>query len=128
MGIQITALEHISLGITDVSQARKFYGEVLGLEEVERPENLTIPGAWYRMGGVMLHLVERPSRDRDGAVAHFCLWAEDIYQAAKTIEAAGFEVQWERKKKIPGVDRFFTRDPAGNLIELKGSDGTVWAA
>ena len=127
MNLQITALEHVSLNIADVAQARKFYGEVLGLEEIERPENFTAPGAWYRVGGVLIHLTAGAQAEPESS-RHFCLWTEDIQQAAKTIAAAGFEVHWERKNKIPGVDRFFTCDPAGNRIELKGSDGTVWTA
>jgi catechol 2,3-dioxygenase-like lactoylglutathione lyase family enzyme len=124
--LQIQTLDHISLNIMDLAEARKFYGDALGLEEVDRPEKITSPGAWFRIGGFMLHLNVGPRAEGSGS--HLALWTEDVYALAKAVEAAGFAVQWERKKKIPGVDRFFTGDPSGNRIEIKGSDGTVWAA
>ncbi len=34
----------------------------------------------------------------------------------------GGAVRWDRTK-IPGVDRFFTEDPDGNLIEVQGPEG-----
>lgn len=125
--MQIEALDHVAVDITDLAAARKFYGSVLGLEEVPRPPSFDFPGVWYRVGNALIHLVGRGKRDVESK-RHFCLWVADIQEAAREIEAAGCIVEWNHRHKIPGVDRFFTYDPDGNRVEFQGSDGTVWAA
>jgi catechol 2,3-dioxygenase-like lactoylglutathione lyase family enzyme len=126
MSIKVDSLNHIAINITDLARSKKFYAELLGLEEIDRPESFKFPGAWYRIGTFVLHLVGRKERDPE-LTSHFCLWVEDVHGASKALQAAGFEIKWETLK-IPGVDRFFTRDPDGNRIELQGSDGTTFAA
>ena len=39
-------LHHTSFPVRDLARARRFYGEVLELDEIERPD-LGFPGAWY---------------------------------------------------------------------------------
>jgi glyoxylase I family protein len=124
--INVESLDHVTVNITDVERAKKFYGGLLGLEELPRPASFDFPGAWFRAGNALIHLVGRAQADAESS-RHFALWVKDVKAAYATIEAAGFEAKWD-KRKIPGIDRFFTRDPDGNRIELQGSDGTVWAA
>lgn len=124
--MKIETINHVTVNITDVARAKAFYHGVLGLEEVERPKSFDFPGMWFRAGTVLIHLVGRKERDPE-TTAHFCLWVEDVRGAAKELEAKGYDVSWD-KRKIEGVDRFFTRDPDGNRVEFQGSDGTTWAA
>ena len=126
MSIHVEALDHVTVQITDIERSKKFYGEVLGLEEVERPESFDFVGAWFRTGNALIHLVAQPEPDPE-TQAHFCLWAADIKDVFTEFETLGFKVQWN-KRKIPGIDRFFIRDPDGNRIELQGSDGSLWSA
>jgi glyoxylase I family protein len=49
-------LNHIGLLISDLEKARFFYGNILGLVEVERPQFL-INGLWYDLGAFQLHLM-----------------------------------------------------------------------
>ena len=126
MTIHIDSFNHVTVNITDLAKAKAFYGGLLGLEEIDRPESFDFPGAWYRIGAVLIHIVGRPQRDAE-TTAHFALWVKDVRAAAKTIEAAGCEVKWD-KRKIEGVDRFFTRDPDANRIEIQGWDGTTASA
>jgi catechol 2,3-dioxygenase-like lactoylglutathione lyase family enzyme len=126
MSIKVTALDHVAVNVTDLEQARNFYGGVLGLEEIERPASFDFPGAWYRTGNALIHLVAREPQDAPSS-RHFCLWVEDVHTTAEMLETAGFEITWD-KRKISGLDRFFTHDPDGNRIEFQGSDGTLWPA
>jgi catechol 2,3-dioxygenase-like lactoylglutathione lyase family enzyme len=79
------SLRHVSLCVSDLAQAKAFYGDVLGLEELPRPD-LGIPGAWLSVGGdLQLHLLENPERASAGAdhrlsIAdpHFALWINDV--------------------------------------------------
>ena len=126
MGINVESLDHVTVQITDVERAKKYYGGLLGLQEMPRPESFDFPGAWFRAGSSLIHLVGQPQPDPETR-AHFCLWVTDIKDACKTLEAAGYKTEWN-KRKIPGLERFFTRDPDGNRIEFQGPDGSVWAA
>jgi len=115
-------IEHIQINVTDLDRARQFYGGLLALEEVPRPDSFDFAGAWYRIGAVDLHLVVR---DREpGSARHFCFWVGDVREAAALLEAGGQPIAWQSNLKIPGVDRFFVCDPDDNRIEVQGPDGT----
>jgi|688.fasta_scaffold617108_2 glyoxylase I family protein len=49
-------INHIAILIKDLAKARKFYGNILRLEEIQRPEYF-IEGIWYKMGDCELHLM-----------------------------------------------------------------------
>jgi catechol 2,3-dioxygenase-like lactoylglutathione lyase family enzyme len=122
MPVSILRMDHVQVNVTDLDRARRFYGGVLELQEVARPESFDFAGAWYRIGEVDLHLVVRaPEPESED---HVCLWVADVRQTAEVLEARGQTVAWQRKYKIRGVDRFFVRDPDGNRIEVQGPDGT----
>jgi catechol 2,3-dioxygenase-like lactoylglutathione lyase family enzyme len=115
-------VEHLQINVTDLDRAKQFYGGVLELEEVPRPESFDFAGAWYRIREVDLHLVVR---EREPVSArHFCLWVTDVREAAGKLKAGGHPISWQRSFKIPGVDRFFVFDPDDNRIEVQGPDGT----
>jgi catechol 2,3-dioxygenase-like lactoylglutathione lyase family enzyme len=55
----IVGLDHSFLTIQDggEDEARRFYGDVLGLEEIQRPKGLQRSGGvWFQAGGQELHL------------------------------------------------------------------------
>ena len=109
------ALDHVQLAMPAGGEdaARRFYGDLLGLIEVAKPEPLRASGGvWFEPG---LHLgVEagfRPARK-----AHPGLRMADLDGAAVRLQAAGADVEWD--ERWPGVRRFHTHDPFGNRLEL----------
>src|ERR1700759_873714 len=55
--MEITALHHIALPVTDLERSRKFYREILSLQEIPRPP-FNFPGAWFQFGDArQLHLI-----------------------------------------------------------------------
>lgn len=53
----ILAVHHVSLLVSDVTRARQFYEQVLGLQvDMSRP-NMRFDGVWYRLGAVQIHLL-----------------------------------------------------------------------
>ena len=122
--IRVEHLDHVTVGVTDLGRARDFYQGLLGLREVPRPASFDFPGMWYQIGPAVLHLVGQAQPDAE-APRHFCLWVRDVRAAARRLEAAGRPVRWSTRHKIPGVDRFFTKDPDGNRIEIQGADGSA---
>ena len=114
----IIALDHVQLPMPagEEASARRFYGEVLGLEEIPKPASLAGPGgAWFRGGSVELHLgVEddfRPARK-----AHPAFRVRGLTGLIRRCVDAGHPV--ERAVPVPGVERVFVHDPFGNRIEL----------
>lgn len=109
--IQITA-------IPDKEAAcRAFYGDVLRLEEIPKPEALKgRGGAWYRVGDIQLHLGIENSGSGGASRRHVCFEVPDLTAMRARLEAAGYPV--EEAAPVEGLERFFTRDPAGNKVEL----------
>src|SRR5262249_28170010 len=96
--------------------ARRFYGEILGLTEVAKPEPLADRGGcWFEGPGLMLHLgVEeafRPARK-----AHPCLQVADLEANRQFLSAGGRTLTPD--ETIPWTHRFYAADPFGNRLEF----------
>src|SRR6185503_11937348 len=115
MSIRVLRIDHVTVNITDLSRSKSFYAGLLELKETARPQSFDFPGAWYQLGGALLHLVVRAQKDPQSS-RHFAIWVADVHAAADALQAAGHPVTWDTKYKIPGIDRFFTSDPDENRI------------
>lgn len=111
-------IDHVQLAMPAGGEdaARRFYAGVLGFEEVPKPDALAgRGGAWFRSGGVQLHLgVEadfRPARK-----AHPALRVEGLTALIVRCVDAGYPV--ERAVPLPGLERVHVADPFGNRIEF----------
>jgi catechol 2,3-dioxygenase-like lactoylglutathione lyase family enzyme len=114
-------LDHVQLAAPAGCEedARRFFGGLLGLEELEKPEALrSRGGVWFALaGGGQLHVgVEEPFAPAQKAHPAFRLPAEELDPLAHRLEAAGAVVEWD--DALWGVRRFFTADPWGNRLEL----------
>jgi catechol 2,3-dioxygenase-like lactoylglutathione lyase family enzyme len=107
--------------------ARRFYGEGLGLIEVEKPEDLRARGGcWFRAdgdGGAVLaeiHVgVEEPFAP--ARKAHPALLLADAAELERTgarLTGLGFDVDWSQRDSFPGYLRFHTFDAHGNRVEI----------
>ena len=113
-------LDHVQLagppGCED--DARRFYGDVLGLEELAKPEPMRASGGvWFRVGDHELHIgIEDPFTP--ARKAHPGLRVEEpaLDALAARLAEAGAPVEWDDRH--PGVRRFYTADPFGNRIEI----------
>ena len=103
------------------SEARRFYGELLGLAEVPKPEALSgRGGVWFACGAHQLHVgIADPFAPAKKAHPALLVRRGDLERLAERLEAAGSLVQWD--DAIPGTRRFFTADSWGNRIELVGA-------
>lgn len=112
-------IDHVQLAMPAGGEAlaRRFYGEILGLEEIAKPPALAARGgAWFRCGAMQLHLgVEADFRA--AKKAHPGLLVTDLAALLERLRAAGFEVNFDQEP-IAGFERAFTADPFGNRIEL----------
>ena len=114
----ITGIDHVQIAAPADGEeaARRFYGALLGLRELDKPEALRARGgAWFACGGQQLHVgLEEPFAP--ARKAHPALLVSDLDALAARLEAAGVPVAWD--DAIPGVRRFYAEDPFGNRLEL----------
>ena len=115
----VTGIDHVQVAAPAGCEpkARAFYGELLGLEELPKPEPLAARGGcWFRAGAQELHVgVEDPFTP--ARKAHPGLVVADLDDLATRLRAAGIEVSED--DAIPGTKRFHAADPFGNRLEFR---------
>ncbi|HEY1277408.1 MAG TPA: VOC family protein [Thermoleophilaceae bacterium] len=116
----IDGLDHVQVAAPPgcEAQARRFFGELLGLPELEKPAPLRARGGvWFRVGAQQLHVGVTddfaPARKAHPA---FRVRPGELDRLAARLEAAGAEVRWD--DALDGARRFYTEDAWGNRIEL----------
>jgi len=121
-------LHHVQISIPrgEEDEARRFYGEALGLHEVEKPPSLAgRGGCWFRAidGDVItaeLHLgVEDPFHPAEKAHPGLVLSSlKELEATADRIERAGYQLSWAERETFEGYVRFHARDGFGNRVEV----------
>ena len=118
----VLGIDHVQVAAPPGCEAaaRAFYGTVLGMDELAKPEAIRHRGGcWFRAGAQELHVgVEAPFTP--AGKAHPGLLVSDLDAVRLRLRAAG--VEYDDDAKIAGVDRLFVRDPFGNRIELRRGD------
>jgi catechol 2,3-dioxygenase-like lactoylglutathione lyase family enzyme len=112
---RLTHVDHCSVLITDLERSRRFYTEVLGLEEIARPRTFDFTVLWFDLGGQHVHLLLKDRPDTTSP-RHFALRVADCAAARAWLVSQGVAIQ--ETTPIPGADRFFIADPDGNRIEI----------
>lgn len=114
----LTALDHVQLAmpVGEEAAARHFYGDLLGLEEVAKPEMLAKRGGvWFQGPGIAVHLGGEADF-KPAQKAHPCFRAADLDALQRIFKDAGIATVPD--DAIPGVKRFYAADPFGNRIEF----------
>lgn len=111
-------LHHIQLAMPggEEAVARIFFLGVLGMTEVDKPPALAARGgAWFRAGGVALHLgVEEDFRP--ALKGHPGILVDDLDDVVQRLRNVGQDVVWD--DDFPGYLRVYARDPFGNRLEF----------
>ena len=116
--MRFSQIQHGSLVVQNLERAAAFYRDVLGLTEIEIPSTFPAAGInvrWFRLGSQQIHLLLGTENQPDGQ-HHLALQVDDAEAARSWMKKRGIAV--EEAVVIPGADRFFLRDPDGNLIEI----------
>lgn len=120
----LTGIDHVQLAIPPrgEAQASAFYGSLLGLREVAKPEPLALRGGcWFIGTGIQLHLGVadefQPARK-----AHLAFRVRDLDAFREQLTASGVTV--DEDDSLSGVHRFYAADPFGNRLEfIEDADG-----
>jgi catechol 2,3-dioxygenase-like lactoylglutathione lyase family enzyme len=108
-------VHHIALTIPPGAEpeVRAFYGEVLGMTEVDRDGGQH--GCQFRFGDLEFDFdvelgARVPRRAHPGTLV------TDIDALAARLAERGIDVEWDAK--FPGYRRFYARDPLGNRLQF----------
>lgn len=116
--MSIQGMNHFNVLTDDVDATRRFYVEVIGLTEGERPP-LGFPGAWLYAGGrPILHVSSaKLPRDRAGVIDHMAFTAHDLRAVKARFDASGTKYEL-RQQPGAGTWQLFCFDPNGAKVEL----------
>jgi catechol 2,3-dioxygenase-like lactoylglutathione lyase family enzyme len=97
-------------------EARNFFGRLLKLEEIEKPEPLrSRGGCWFKVGSRQLHIgVEEDFRA--ATKAHPAFAVSDVEALFAVLNQAEVRCVWD--KAVASVRRFYVNDPWGNRLEF----------
>jgi catechol 2,3-dioxygenase-like lactoylglutathione lyase family enzyme len=113
--VSVSGIDHIQLAMPagGEDRARRFYGGVLGFEEVAKPAGLAARGGvWFRRGGMNLHLgIDRGFRPAQKAHPGFL--SGELDRLADALGQRG-----NICRDHLGRRRFYADDPFGNRLEF----------
>ncbi len=110
---------HLALQVADLPASTKFYSEILGLEQLEVPDNLKAIRSWFKIGtDQQIHLLAGRTipvnNDRNGS--HFAVFVKSMDQAEAFLKGKG--LSYHAQVRFDGVKQIYLPDPDGYLVEL----------
>ncbi len=120
----LEGLDHFTIRVLpeQLGAVRRFYVEVLGLAEGERP-GFSFPGHWLYLGGrPVVHLAGRaaerlPRSAETGGIDHIAFRARGLERMRAHLEELGVAFE-EKPAPGQGLYQLFVTDPAGIQVEL----------
>lgn len=115
--IEVKRLDHIQICIPigKEKEAREFYTNIIGLEEIPKPiELVSNGGLWYQAGNIQFHI--GTENEINKSKRHPAFEVVDIDAAKQHLEK--HRVKIKEEIQIPGQIRFSFIDPFDNRIEL----------
>jgi catechol 2,3-dioxygenase-like lactoylglutathione lyase family enzyme len=117
----IVGFAHVNVSTSDLERSRKFYAQVLGLEDGYRPP-FSRAGAWMYLGDQpIVHISTArsplPAPKKTDAFDHLALWTSDIDYFRKVLNEHSIKFV---EFAVPENDQYqlFFKDPDGTEIEL----------
>ncbi|MCA9089739.1 MAG: VOC family protein [Planctomycetaceae bacterium] len=126
--IQVKRIDHITLVVKNLETSRKFYVDVLGMQQVDRP-NFSFAGMWFQAGTTQIHLIlEHPESGparvflpEECAISrtrHFAFEVDDAMAARDRLVELGVTIVAGPKNRPDGPTQLYVFDPDQNLVEL----------
>src|SRR5512134_3850062 len=112
MTYAITGLHHVQLAMPagEEDAARAFYGDLLGMTEVPKPDELAPRGGlWFRDGALEVHLGVEGEGFTPARKAHPAFLVEGLDELRDRLVDASYRV--DDDVQLAGYRRFHVRDP-----------------
>lgn len=113
---RVLGLDHVDVTAPVELEAEvvEWYQSCLGLTRIKKPEGTRPKGAWFELGPDELHV--SVDEHNPPQTAHVGIVVDDYELVIRHLREFGCHI--EQASAIPGRRRFYTRDPAGNRIEI----------
>lgn len=144
--LSIESLHHVTLVVSDLARARRFYTGVLALSELPSPP-FDFAGAWYAIGDRQLHLIVpavlhqrgaspdarsptfRTGKLVDSRDVHFAIRVASYREAIEHLREHGYHPDAEDEllrtresaRATAGFPQVFVLDPDRNVIEINAA-------
>lgn len=115
----IEGMNHFTVLAKDLAATRRFYVDILGLREGDRPD-LGFPGVWLYVGDqAVLHVIAgRPlPADPKGVLDHMAFTATGLPDVVARLREHGINYDLRRQNQS-GTWQLFCFDPSGARVEL----------
>jgi catechol 2,3-dioxygenase-like lactoylglutathione lyase family enzyme len=142
--VPVTGLSHYLVRANDVEATKRFYVDVLGFEQMPRPD-LPFPGYWLGVDGdVQVHIAQHgveharvyyigspagAATNNTGVIDHIAFVARDPQATAAHFDALRIPYR-RRYMEESKLYQLFVEDPNGLMIELNFfgiNDVTGWS-
>ncbi len=126
--VQVNRYDHITIISAGLAATRRFYVELLGMDEVERPA-FGFPGMWFQVGTMQIHVTQESEEsgqagwgDRSVQIIprghHFAFEVDDVEGAIEALTAEGVEIASPLQARPDGIRQVYFYDPDRHLVEL----------
>ena len=116
--LAVLELNHVTLYVRDLEASVVFYGDVLGLPRLLRPD-FGFAGAWFALGSQQLHLnVDTQNQDKERHSLHIAFLVQDASAAAEILRERSVAIINGPSLRPDGAVQVFFQDPDGYLLEL----------
>ena len=125
-------IHHVLVVVQELERSRRFYGDTLELEEIDRPV-FPYEGAWFQLASnQQLHLLERSDatfrgeRGVDAFDLHFAMRVKSYRDTLAWLRSKGFHEDAPeddlrkmilRPKSVTGFPQIYILDPDRNIVE-----------
>jgi catechol 2,3-dioxygenase-like lactoylglutathione lyase family enzyme len=117
MALRVKSYSHVGIVVKNLEACMRFYGEILGLKDAERPA-FNFPGHWYQVDrDTQLHLMVY-EEVIPNTMRHVALEVENFADAVAHLETHHIDIVEGPGKRPDGSDYLFCKDPDGNLAEI----------
>jgi catechol 2,3-dioxygenase-like lactoylglutathione lyase family enzyme len=110
-----------NIAAADVTAAKRFYHDVLGLE-------VMMDLGWIATYGALRQMTVQISIASEGGsgtpVPDLSIEVDDVAAALDAMRAAGFPIEYGPVDEPWGVRRFYVRDPFGKLVNILAHIGS----
>ena len=123
--ISIKKAHHTSFEVADLEKSKDFYGRILELEPLARP-NFRFPGAWFGIGPYQIHLIaaknppakaQATSGTPPSQASHLALEVENLDPIKERLTKEGIPFR-EGEVVLTHMRQIFAWDPDGNAVEF----------
>lgn len=118
----IIGLQHLAINVRNLDEAERFYGDLLGLPVLPRPEAVAagFRSQWYLLGNAELHVVENPDFEplKSPLGPHFAIACNDFAGFIEALQNKPVEIVFGPGKGIDDINRMVVKDPTGNIVEI----------